>query len=258
MPNVLEFFFSNIYKFLILESVFRYFGRKNLDKHQVQDYASFGLRELLAHFGSQSSLHDYSSFYEKHLGSLRKTQKNVDILEVGTLKGGGLASWFFYFPTANLVGLDFNPFKIRYKSKRIRHLFADISSKKILNNTSKHLNQQFNLVIDDCSHMLVDQILCFFCLFKQVKSGGYYVVEDLNFPYIGSSHNPTHETVGLKDILKCIELGNPVSSRHVCHQEVADLRDQVDSIHFYQSKNPNDYKIFGVCDVSEIVFVKKK
>lgn len=242
----------------MLESIVRCASRTRLDKLPPDKYSSLCLKELLEHFESQSGLHDYAGFYEQHLSPLKEKNTAINILEIGTLRGGGLASWFFYFPKANFIGMDFNPFKIRYKSKRIRNMYADVSSKKILANTSKQLNQTFDLIIEDCSHMLIDQILCFFALFKHVKPGGYYVVEDLNFPYIGTSHNPTHEKIGLRDILTCIDSGQPVHSKHVSQQTLREVASQIDSMHFHQSKNPNGYKIFGECDVSEIVFVKKK
>ena len=140
------------------------------------------------------------SFNEKYFENFRNEE--VNILEIGIAKGDGLASFFYYFPNSKLIGLDNNPFRIRYKSNRIRHIFTDISSKKILSNLSKHINEKFDIIIEDCSHKLIDQILCFSHMFYKLKDGGYYIVEDLNFPEINKMHNPTNEDLNLKIILK--------------------------------------------------------
>ena len=97
----------------------------------------------------------------------------MDILEIGTARGSGLASFYFYFPHSNLIGLDNNPFRAQYKSKRIRVVFVDISSKKILKNLTSYLNKKFDLIIEDCSHLLVDQIICFVENFKNLKEKWY-------------------------------------------------------------------------------------
>ena len=38
---------------------------------------------------------------------------------------------------------------------------------------------------------LIDQILCFSHMFYKLKDGGYYIVEDLNFPEIHEKYNIT-------------------------------------------------------------------
>ena len=113
-----------------------------------------------------------------------------------------MASFYFYFPHSNLIGLDNNPFRNCYKSNRIRTIYANVSSRKILKNLTKHLNQKFDLIIEDSSHRLIDQIFCFAENFKNLKAGGIYIVEDLNFPEIHEMYNPTKEDVDLKGILR--------------------------------------------------------
>ena len=183
-----------LYKFFILELIFyNFFYKKNLDKDAIVNKELFkrDLNFLFTHFNSLKIDHDYVNFYTKELAYLK--EKKIDILEIGTAKGDGLASFYYYFPNSNLIGLDNNPFRLRYKSNRIRNIFVDVSSRQILKNLTNHLDQKFDLIIEDSSHKLIDQILCFVENFKNLKNGGIYVVEDLNFPDIHEIYNPTKE-----------------------------------------------------------------
>jgi len=161
--KIIKFFkvgISTLYKFFILELFFyNFFYKKNLDKDTFENKELFkkDLDFLFTHFNSLKQEHDYSDFYKKNLVFLK--EKKIDILEIGTAKGDGLASFYYYFPNSNLIGLDNNPFRLRHKSNRIRNIFADVSSKQILKNLTNHLNQKFDLIIEDSSHKLIDQIL---------------------------------------------------------------------------------------------------
>ena len=60
-----------------------------------------------------------NSIKNENLQEIRN--KKLDILEIGLDKGYGIASLYFYFPNSHFVGVDNNPFRIRYKSNRIRN-----------------------------------------------------------------------------------------------------------------------------------------
>ena len=250
---------SIVYKFLILELIiYNFFYKKNLDKASNQQRELFNkdLNFLFEHFNSFRQEHNYADLYQENLGELRN--KKLDIFEIGLAKGDGLASFYFYFPQSNLVGVDNNPFRMRYKSKRIRNIYVDISSSKVLKNLTNHLNQKFDVIIEDCSHRLIDQILCFAENFKNLKKGGIYIVEDLNFPEIHKMYNPTSEKVNLKTILKKIKSNEHVESQFIKKDDINYIKDNVENIKFYKCKNKKNYLIAGICDYSEIVFIKKK
>ena len=237
---------------------YNFFYKKNLDQNTIENKELFkkDLNFLFTYFSSLKQEHDYSDFYQKNLEFFK--EKEIDILEIGTAKGDGLASLYYYFPNSNLIGLDNNPFRMRYQSKRVRNIFADVSSRRILKNLTNHLNQKFDLIIEDSSHKLIDQILCFVENFKNLKSGGIYVVEDLNFPDIHEIYNPTKEGINLKNILSKIASGEEVISKFIEKEEMSYIKENVQSIDIYKSKNKNNYLILGLCDYSEIAFITKK
>ena len=239
---------SILYKFFVLELIiYNFFYKKNLDTISIKKRELFNkdLSFLFKYFDSYKLQEGYTDFYHENLKGLKG--KKLDILEIGVARGDGIASFYFYFPYSNLIGVDNNPFKTRYKSKRIRNMYVDISSKQILKNLTNHLNQKFDLIIEDCSHKLIDQILCFSENFKNLKKGGIYIVEDLNFPEIHKMYNPTNEAVDLKTILKKINLGEEIFTKFMKENEIEYIQNNIENIKFYKGH-----------DNSEIVFIKKK
>ena len=239
---------SILYKFFVLEVIiYNFFYKKDLDTISIKKKELFNkdLSFLFKYFDSYKLQEGYTDFYHENLKGLKG--KKLDILEIGVARGDGIASFYFYFPYSNLIGVDNNPFKTRYKSKRIRNMYVDISSRQILKNLTNHLNQKFDLIIEDCSHKLIDQILCFSENFKNLKKGGIYIVEDLNFPEIHKMYNPTNEAVDLKTILKKINLGEEIFTKFMKENEIEYIQNNIENIKFYKGH-----------DNSEIVFIKKK
>ena len=239
---------SILYKFFVLEVIiYNFFYKKTLDTISIKKRELFNkdLSFLFKYFDSYKLQEGYTDFYHENLKGLKG--KKLDILEIGVARGDGIASFYFYFPYSNLIGVDNNPFKTRYKSKRIRNMYVDISSRQILKNLTNHLNQKFDLIIEDCSHKLIDQILCFSENFKNLKKGGIYIVEDLNFPEIHKMYNPTNEAVDLKTILKKINLGEEIFTKFMKENEIEYIQNNIENIKFYKGH-----------DNSEIVFIKKK
>ena len=122
----------------------------------------------------------------------------------------------------------------------------------------KILNQKFDIILDDCGHRLIEQILCFSENFKNLKKGGIYIVEDLNFPEIHQMYNPTNEAVNLKTILKKINIDEEILTKFMNKNEIEYIKDNTESIKFYKSKNKDNYLINALSDYSEIAFIKKK
>ena len=250
---------STLYKFFILELIiYQFFYKKDLDKigRKKKEFFNMDLFFLFKYFGSLRQEHSYEDFFHENLKEFK--EKNVNVLEIGVAKGSGLASLYFYLPLASLIGIDNNPFRNIYKSKRIRTIYGDISSKKVLRNLSQHLNQKFDIIIEDCSHRLIDQILCFSENFKNLKSGGIFIIEDLNFPEVHKMYNPTNDSKNLKEILKKINTNDKIVSKYLNENDLLYIKNNIETIKFHKCKNKNNYLISGLCDYSEIVIIRKK
>ena len=145
---------------------------------------------------------DMQKFMKRYLMFLKK--KNINILELGSFYGNAAAALFFYFDKANIFSGDINPDMFKYKSNRIKNFYIDSSSRNSLENDLISKKNNFDIIIEDASHMLKDQIISLFMLFPLVNSGGYFIVEELDFPETREDMRVNQTKPDLKQILQNI------------------------------------------------------
>ena len=256
--------FGILYKFLI-----RYFRHKfsinctNIDQLNKKNFSKFSLDELFINFNCDKGpyffiskekifSHNYSIFYKKYLNHLK--EKKFTLMELGSHEGRSLASFFYYFPNALFIGANINPFQMKFESKRITELFVDVSSKKIIKNLSNHIEGDLDIIVDDASHNLRDIIIAFSILFKKVKKGGVYVIEDLNQFEAFKELNPygDNEITPLQLLLKIKNKENFQSS-FLSDEEKEYLIKNIDSINLEKGS-----MIINGLNVSDIAFIHKK
>jgi len=195
--------------------------------------------------------HKYSVFYEKYLNHLKNSK--IKILEIGSLRGESTASFYYYFPHATLHCADINPFQMKFCSSRIKPIFVDTSSKKILSNLAKYYKDEFDIIIDDASHSLKDQLITISTFFKKLKKDGLYIIEDLNhldhFPEL----NIYKDSLTTKKILENINNKKSYNSQFISEEENKYLFNNIKNIYFEKGSFINDEGI----NLSEIAFIKK-
>jgi hypothetical protein len=103
------------------------------------------------------------------------------ILEIGVLGGNSLKMWRDYFPNSKVWGLDIDPKSDRDYGDRINVIIGDQIDENTISKIAP--NEQFDLVIDDGSHIVDHIITSFDILWSRIKSGGFYVIEDLGCSY---------------------------------------------------------------------------
>ena len=182
--------FGSLYKSLLKFIRHKFsINSTNLDKIENNYLSSLELDKLFVYFncdkGSQCFFdkkkivsHNYSVFYDKYFKNIKKDK--INLLELGSHEGKGLASFFFYFSNSDLIGANINPFQMRFNSKRITELFVDVSSSRSIYSLSNYLKKDPDIIIDDASHNLKDILTAFGILFKKLKSGGCYIIEDMD------------------------------------------------------------------------------
>lgn len=136
----------------------------NTDKHDIN------------HTHSNKS---YLDEYEEYFLNIKDDVKTV--FEIGVLNGSSLKMWEEYFKNADIWGLDINPESNKYYGERIRVITGSQIDKFAINNIAP--NQNFDIVIDDGSHLVDHIIESFNLIFPRVKSGGFYIIEDLGCTY---------------------------------------------------------------------------
>ena len=141
----------------------------------------------LARFGELSSLatetdkgpsgHNYTEVYEYFFLPLRYAP--IKILEIGIETGGSLKLWEKYFPNATVFGIDIVK-KEFMNSTRIKTFVGDQASRQALNSFIQTYGGDFDIILDDGGHTMEQQQISLGFLFKYVKPGGLYVLEDLH------------------------------------------------------------------------------
>jgi hypothetical protein len=130
---------------------------------------------LSCRFGSDKvSVHKYNNMYDVELSSF--IGKEIRFLEIGVCSGWSLDGWRKFFgDKAKITGLDISTDWVVFDEEEILVCDAtDPISLKILEGRG-----EWDIVVDDGSHKLEDQIKTFELLWPKVASGGVFVIEDI-------------------------------------------------------------------------------
>jgi hypothetical protein len=128
-----------------------------------------------------SEVHDYLKKYEKYLPYKREDKLNI--LEIGVLNGESLTTWKEYFYNSTIIGIDINPDCKKYQEDRVIVETGDQTDKFFLDGLIKKYGP-FDFILDDGSHINNHVLTSFELLFKSVKSGGQYIIEDVQTSYL--------------------------------------------------------------------------
>ena len=264
--NYFSFFrkiFGILYKFIIkfFRQIFS-INCINLDKIDKEELFKSNLDDLFINFNCDKGTyfyyqkekilsHNYSIYYEKYLKNLK--EKKINFLELGSHEGKSLASFYFYFPNAKLIGANINPFQMRYRSKRITELFVDVSSKEILKSLSDYLGDELDIIVDDASHNLRDIIIAFSIFFKNLKKGGIYIIEDINQFEVFKELNPYINEITPLEILQKIQRKEIFKSSFLDEETKKFLIENISDI-----KIEKGSMIIKEKNISDIVFIFKK
>ena len=188
--------------------------------------------------------HGYANIYE----DLLKSQKNrsLKILEIGSFYGNASAALFFYFRNSLIYSADINPDMYKYKGSRLINYFVNSSSRESITKNILNQNVEFDIIIEDASHMLKDQIISLFMLFPKIKKGGMFIIEEIDFPEKREEMRIGQNMPDLKTILKKIQLNEDFDSEYINKNEKEYLISNVGSISFFKG------------NLNELVVVVKK
>ncbi|MDR0687006.1 MAG: class I SAM-dependent methyltransferase [Dysgonamonadaceae bacterium] len=130
--------------------------------------------------------HRYTRHYKHHFRKFRFRRAKVFEIGVGGFDdpvsgGASLRMWKKYFPFGRIVSLDIID-KRGLSESRIRIYHGSQTDPEILSRIADE-NGEFDLIIDDGSHVSAHVITTFGLLFPRLKDGGIYVIEDLQTSY---------------------------------------------------------------------------
>jgi spermidine synthase len=144
------------------------------------DLTEVSLTGLADLYGSDKGniKHLYTPVYEKLIADLTPNRKTARLRvgEIGVACGASLRMWANYLPQSQIEGFDIRP--------DCANLCKDLPNVKITISDVRKLEQRYyDLFVDDGSHIAEDIVDTLVHCQNWVRSGGYYVIEDMSCTY---------------------------------------------------------------------------
>lgn len=126
--------------------------------------------------------HSYGEVYDRLFWREERAAVSK-VLEIGLAYGASLKAWREAFPNALIIGLDNNPGAMLHGTDRIETFVVDATDHRQIEAVEAVQAGEFDLIIDDGSHLFNDQLLTAAHLLPKLKIGGFYVIEDVQAAY---------------------------------------------------------------------------
>lgn len=183
-------------------------------------------------FGTLKVQHGYMPIYERFFEPMRffrADRPTLKLLEIGVHEGASLKTWRAYFDDCEILGAD----KILTEKAKSG---AGVGRYSLMGcDASKDfhlLKYDWDIIIDDGSHIQTEVLASFNGLWDSLKPGGYYVVEDLFAAYDKAWNPDGHPFIDMiQSRLQNILIGG----------------DSIQEIHW-----------FGRNDINGILFLRKR
>jgi len=188
--------------------------------------------------------HNYTRIYDKLFKPL--LEKEISILEIGLQYDPerkdcpSLAMWSEYFPKARIYGFDIKDFSF-VKLPRTRIFQGNQGKKEDLERFIRDACSSFDIIIDDGSHAPHHQQITLAHLFPRLKSGGYYIIEDLHWVVKDISDEPDYSAEKYtltKEIFKEYIKSGRLESNVMDQEESRGIAENIKECRFYSSQSP--------------------
>lgn len=212
------------------------------------------LHNIGSKYGTDKVNYGYLDFYNRFFNEQRESMKNV--LELGVYYGASMKMWREYFPNAKIYGVDLfngirpsntpfaNPdiFLKSVQRNEYDRIYLDILDQSIRENIVKYKEKftdgYFDIIIDDCSHRMVDQQQSLGVLYPLVKSNGYYIIEDINSSlerYEDVKEDFSNTTL---TVIECYFKKSKINSEYMTSTELEYINKNIKNMNFYWTMTP--------------------
>ena len=118
----------------------------------------------------------FTTKYSKYMEGIRN--EKLRILEIGIGSGPSLKMWYDYFPNAEIHAIDVDN-HTNLNNERVTTHICDQSNRLQMHELMQRLGE-FDIIIDDGSHVVAHQQISLGYLFQYLNEGGQYWIEDLH------------------------------------------------------------------------------
>lgn len=179
----------------------------------------------------KATYHGFTDVYEPIFSKLT----NPRILEIGVADFHSIAMYKEYFDKPYIVGMDVQD-KSKYVDDTWRFVQGNQTDVKALDKCVEG-EQPFDIIIDDGGHRMDEQQITFGRLFKHVKPGGHFIIEDLHTSFRPDyQSDPTDLTT--YDMLKMMQKKELGYSTRIQPGDQLAILEQIESITIW-AKDPD-------------------
>lgn len=151
----------------------------------------------------KNSLHSYcDQFYEREFTPYRN--ESIQLVEIGIDQGGSLIMWANYFKDAKILGVDLIlRGDCENDCSKYPNIMLSLGNAYMIE--SLQYFPEADIIIDDGSHNINDQIFAVEHFLPKIKDGGLFIIEDvpsMDAAMILMTHVPNH----LKAFTEIIDL----------------------------------------------------
>ena len=178
--------------------------------------------------------HGFIDVYEPYFNDLSNSKH---ILEIGVYYGGSLKYLSDKFKDGNIYGIDIED-KTQYDEERVKTYIVNQEDRNSLDSFLKEVDVEFDIIIDDGGHTMKQQQVSFGLLFKRLKKGGIYILEDLHTSRLENFGTIfPDDLITTLDMLQSFKFTNNIASNHILDDEKEYIKNNVSDIRIW-SKTP--------------------
>ena len=146
--------------------------------------AGFGTDKTVYHELAHMHRHPYTQVYDMLFSARRNYITSVG--EIGILHNASMQMWRKYFPYANLYGFEYDPALIKSAQEMnldyTAYTHMNVQSQASIDSVVKTLAENhiyFDILIDDSTHQIADQIDVASAMSIQLHDDGVFIIEDI-------------------------------------------------------------------------------
>lgn len=200
--------------------------------YEPAEFNQVSMQTNVIKFETDKINHGYMKIYNPLFLSMENVNK---VLEIGVYEGGSLKMLSHFFKDATVHGIDILNKNYLDTDKIKTHIYNQEVKEDLVEFIEKN-GGEFDLIIDDGGHTMKQQQISFGVLFRHLKSGGVYILEDLHTSRQKQFLLDDYKITTL-DMLNELKDNNIISSNYISEEDIQYIKDNVSSIEIW-SRTP--------------------
>ena len=194
-------------------------------------------------YNTDKYAHGFIDVYEPYFNEVSNSKH---ILEIGVYYGGSLKYLSDKFKDGNIYGIDIED-KTQYDAERVKTYIVNQEDRDALNRFLEETDVEFDIIIDDGGHTMKQQQVSLGTLFKRLKKGGIYILEDLHTSRLENFGTIfPDDLITTLDMLQSFKYTNNIASNHILDDEKEYIKNNVADIRIWSKTPENNQSVTSI------------